>query len=106
MRMLNVNITWALLGSRFLINVAISSLVNVAVETDMSVFFPNIRLALHEMFLNLQLKYHVDISTPLCLKPTSPYFVTPFFKEQLNVKVRINKTVNKHSVNYHRSPSV
>ena len=39
MQMLIMSWPWALLGSRFSINVAISSLVNVAVEIDVSVFF-------------------------------------------------------------------
>ena len=37
--MLNMSWSWALLGSRFWINVAISSLVNLTVEIDLSVFF-------------------------------------------------------------------
>ena len=39
MRMLNMPWPWALLGSRFWIHVAISSLVNVTVEIDLSTFF-------------------------------------------------------------------
>ena len=42
MRMLNMSWSWALLGSKFCIDLAIASLVNVTVEIDLSVFFPNI----------------------------------------------------------------
>ena len=39
MRILNMSWPWALLGSSFWINIAVSSLVNVTVEIDLSVFF-------------------------------------------------------------------
>ena len=51
MRMLNISWPWALLGSRFWINVAISSLVNVTVEIDLSVFFQILEGSSLELFI-------------------------------------------------------
>ena len=51
MRMLNMSWPWALLGSSFLINVAISSLVKVTVEIDLSVFLQILEGSSLELFI-------------------------------------------------------
>ena len=50
-RMLNMSWPWALLGSRFWINVAISSLVKVTVEIDLSVFSQILEGSSLELFI-------------------------------------------------------
>ena len=51
MQMLNMSWPWALLGSRFWINVAISSLVKVTVEIDLSVFSQILEGSSLELFI-------------------------------------------------------
>ena len=51
MRMLNMLWSWALLGSRFWFNVAISSLVKVAVEIDLSAFLQILEGSLLELLI-------------------------------------------------------
>ena len=51
MRMLNMLWPWALLGSKFWINVAILSLVNVIVEIDLSVFLQRLEGSSLELFI-------------------------------------------------------
>ena len=56
-------------------------------------------------FLQLPIPVYRGVVIPY-LKINAPIFCCPlFFKNYLNPQVRINKIVNKHTVDYHPSPS-
>ena len=55
-------------------------------------------------FLPFTIQIYKDASIPY-FKINTPFFWCPlFFEEYLNPQIRTNKTVDKHSVDYHPIP--